>query len=316
MSDYVRPEMLADPEVKPPEMLDWIEFDFEGVTIRVRGVLHGLTGGANREYIDLVERSITAARGTGLVMAEKSMRSMYRAKIDKELDDWLVFRARDAFRLGAKLYFKPSLLWMLVSGGFRERLTARDEFDAGSRRDPDLLGGSPLFHRLDPYERRALSGFPGTLACVRRHLLLRIGATAGDVGRAVVPGTHWRHLNLIEKHSLIPIRSVHMLCYAASYARRKGVGLVNVFVGEMHNSDMAVLAREWEDVARWEGPEGDELRRLVMTARSAADGRMARVEKAARYLSYIGSLAAPLFAVGALGVAAFAAVGIAFNAWR
>jgi hypothetical protein len=44
MSDYVRPEMLADPEVRPPETLDWIEFDFEGVTFRVRGVLHGLTG--------------------------------------------------------------------------------------------------------------------------------------------------------------------------------------------------------------------------------------------------------------------------------
>jgi hypothetical protein len=313
MSDYVRPEALADPEVRPPELLDLIEFDFEGVTIRVRGVLHGLTGGANREYIDLVERSITAARGTGIIMAEKSMRSMYRAKIDKELDDWLVFRARDAFRLGTKLYFTPSLLWMLASAGFRERMTARDEFDAEGRRDPVLLGGSPLFHRIDPYERRALSGFPETLACVRRHLALRVGAIAGDDGRAVVPGTHWRHLNLIEKHSLIPIRSVHMLCFAASYARRKGVGAVNVFVGEMHNSDMAVLAREWGAVARWEGPEGDELRRLVETARRAADGRMGRVEKAVRYLSYIGGLAAPLFAAGALAVAAFAGIGFAFN---
>jgi hypothetical protein len=313
MPDYVSPEMLADPATRPPELLDWIEFDFEGVTIRVRGVLHGLTGGANREYMDLVERSIRDARGTGIVMAEKSMRSMYSAPIDKELDDWLVFRAGDAFRLGTKLYFTPSLLWMLVSAGFRERMTARDEFDAGRRRDPDLLGGSPLFHRIDPYERRALSGFPATLACVRRHLSLRIGADALDDGRAVVPGRHWRHLNSIERHSLIPIRSVHMLCYAASHARRKGVGLVNVFVGEMHNSDMAVLAREWDGVARWEGPEGDALRRLVETARRAADGRMGRVEKAVRYLSYIGGLAAPLFAAGAIGVAAFAAWGFAFN---
>lgn len=313
MSDSFSLEMLADPSVKPPELLDALEFDFEGVTIRVRGVLHGLTGGANREYIDRVERSIADARQTGLVMAEKSMCSMYRTRIDKELDDWLVFRARDAFRLGMKLYFKPSLLWMLVSGGFRERLAVRDEFDAGGRRDPDLLGGSPLFHRIDPYERRTLSGFPQTLACVRRHLLLRIGANVGDEGCAVVPGAHWRHLNLIEKHSLIPIRSVHMLCYAASYARREGVDLVNVFVGEMHNSDMAVLAREWEDVARWEGPEGDELRLLVMTARRAADGRMGRVEKVTRYLSYIGGLAAPLFAAGALGVAAFAAFRLFLN---
>lgn len=313
MSDYVRPEALADSEVRPPELLDHIEFDFEGVTIRVRGVLHGLTGGANREYIDLVERSITAARGTGIIMAEKSMRSMYRAKIDKELDDWLVFRSKDAFRLGMKLYFTPSLLWMLASAGFRERMTARDGFDAEGRRDPDLLGGSPLFHLIDPYERRALSGFPETLACVRRHLALRVGAIAGDDGRAVVPGTHWRHLNLIEKHSLIPIRSVHMLCFSAGYARRKGVDTVNVFVGEMHNSDMAVLAREWDDVARWDGPQGDELRRLVETARRAADGRMGSVEKAVRYLSYIGWLAAPLFAAGALVVAAFAGIGFAFS---
>jgi hypothetical protein len=65
MSDYVSPEMLADPATRPPELLDWIEFDFEGVTIRVRGVLHGLTGGANREYIDLVERSIRDAGAPG-----------------------------------------------------------------------------------------------------------------------------------------------------------------------------------------------------------------------------------------------------------
>ncbi len=239
---------------------------------------------------------------------------MYRARIDKELDDWLVFRARDAFRLGTKLYFTPSLLWMLVSVGFRERMTARDEFDTDGRRDPDLLGGSPLFHRIDPYERRALSGFPETLACVRRHLLLRVGAAVGGDGRAVVPGTHWRHLNAIEKHSLIPIRSVHMLCYAASYAKRNGERLVNIFVGEMHNSDMAVLAREWEAVSRWGGPEGDELRRLVDTARRGADGRMGRLEKTVRYLSYIGGIAAPLFAAGAIGVAAFAAAGIAFTA--
>ncbi|NTF17030.1 hypothetical protein G6L37_01130 [Agrobacterium rubi] len=309
MSNYVRAEDLSDLSVVAPELLDWIEFAFEGVTVRVRGVLHGLTGGANREYLDLVERSINDARRSGIVMAEKSMRAMYRARIDKELDDWLVFRPGDAFRLGAKLFFTPSLLWMLVVGGFKERLTTRDEFDAGGRDDPDLLGGSPLFHRLEPSERRALAGFPGTLACVRRHLALRIGVPPGPDGRAEVPGKHWRHLNVIEQQSLIPIRSVHMLHYAVTYARRKGVPLVNVFVGEMHNSDMAVLARNWSALDAEDGPIADALRHLARTASRAAGGRMGMLEHTFRYLAYIGSLAAPLFIAGAIGVTAMAVCG-------
>lgn len=313
VADYVDPIQIADPATRPPDVLDWLEFKFEGITIRVRGVLHGLTGGANREYIDLVERSIADARKTGLVMAEKSMRSMYRARIDKELDDWLVFRPRDAFRLGARLYFTPSLLLMLVAGGFRERLTRADAFEVGGRIDPDLLGGSPLFHRIDPFERRALSGFPPPLEGVRRHLMLRAGVDVGDEGRAIVPGRHWAHLNKIERFSLIPIRSVHMLVYAAIYARRRGLGFVNVFVGETHNTDMKALAESWDVLRSEDSVAGEAFRKIVAVSARAAGGRMGRFERMARYAAYIGAVAAPL-AITAAAIVGVAAVFAALPA--
>lgn len=313
VAGYVDPMQIADPATKPPELLDWLEFKHEGITIRVRGVLHGLTGGANREYIDLVERSISDARRTGPVMAEKSMRSMYSARIDKELDDWLVFRPRDAFRLGARLYFTPSLLLMLVVGGFRERFTKADAFDAGGRTDPDLLGGSPLFHRIEPFERRALSGFPPPLDGVRRHLMLRAGMDVGNEGRAVVPGRHWAHLNKIERYSLIPIRSVHMLVYAAAYARRRGLGFVNVFVGETHNTDMKALAESWDVLRPEDSIVGKAFREIVSTSARAAGGRMGRVERLARYAAYLGALAAPL-ALAAVAIVGAAAVAAALTA--
>lgn len=89
-------EKLSDRSLPISDHLDFITFQFRGITFRVRGVLHGVTGGASREYIDLVKRSIKAA--TGFVMMEKNMSVMYGTPQAKELDDWLGLRFRDYAR--------------------------------------------------------------------------------------------------------------------------------------------------------------------------------------------------------------------------
>lgn len=301
-SSYVSIEQISDQSVRPPEVLDFIEFEFDGIVFKVRGVLHGLTGGANREYIDLVNRSISSA--TGFVMTEKSMKTLYKGRIDKELDDWMPFRPRDAFRLGLRLYYLPSLLWMLVTEGFRERLTKKDRFETSGRTDWEQLGGSPLFHRLDPEFRRAMSGFPDSIRGIKRHLALRCGNPADENDKAVVPGRHWRFLNKIERFSIIPLRSVHMLAYARTYAKSRGIPEVSLFVGETHNTDMQAIARHWkefEDLSK--SAEKDAFWSIVDAADRAASKGASRTIQFARYLRYIGALTAPL-AIPALALMA------------
>lgn len=304
---YVSPDELTDPTVQAPEYLDSIDFEFDGIEFRVRGVLHGLTGGANREYIDLVNRSIASA--TGFVMTEKSMKALYKGRIDKELDDWMPFRPWDAFRLGARLYFTPSLIWMLLTEGFRERLTKRDAFDASGRTDLDQLGGSPLFHRLEPYERRRLSGFPSPIRGVMRHLSLRCGLSTDDADRPNVPGRHWAFLNKIEEVALIPLRSVHMLAYARGYAVSRGIKVLDIFVGETHNTDMHALATNWQDFVEARGtPEITEFWKIVNSAEAAAAGKVSKLKHYGRYLRYIGSVMAPLAILAAVAVGGMAFV--------
>lgn len=133
-------EKLADRSLATPELLDFITFDFRGITFRVRGVLHGVTGGASREYIDLVKRSIQAA--TGFVMMEKNMSVMYGVPNVKELDDWLVLRFRDVLLFSCKFYFIPRNLIGLAWKSVIERLRRQDPFIKGGQVDFTLIGGS------------------------------------------------------------------------------------------------------------------------------------------------------------------------------
>ena len=60
----------------PPATLDYLEFDFKGVTFRCFGILHGITGVLNRDYREFVKDSIRAVDGVKL--AEKGMKQLYR----------------------------------------------------------------------------------------------------------------------------------------------------------------------------------------------------------------------------------------------
>ena len=84
-------DILQQSDNMPPDSLDFLEFDFDGVTFRCYGILHGITGGLNREYRDFIKRSIQNIEG--IKLAEKGMKQLYRkCGIDAELEDWAVLR--------------------------------------------------------------------------------------------------------------------------------------------------------------------------------------------------------------------------------
>ena len=305
-------ERLADRSLTVPDVLDFIEFGFRGVTFRVRGVLHGVTGGASREYIDFVKRSIQAS--TGFVMMEKNMSVMYGTLGAKELDDWLVLRFRDVLVLSCKFYFFPRNLFGLAWKTVIERLRRHDPFIKGGQQDFALIGGSPVFHYLDPYERRGIAGFPEPLKGLRRHLSLRAGEADTGVDKAFIPNGEWMFLNSVERQVSIPTRSLHMLIFAWSYAEKNGLKDIDLFVGETHNTDVAAIAENLDNLSEVVGLNAAQVEvmdALIFQAEKFAKLGTYSPRRLGRYALYLSGLAAPILtAVAALSLIAAHALSI------
>ncbi|MFC7633411.1 hypothetical protein ACFQVB_38305 [Paraburkholderia humisilvae] len=238
-----------------PGQLDAVSFTYRGVQCHVYGVLHGLRGGTNRQYREFVNRTIRAA--PGLRFGETQFRRLYEG-LDVEMDDWLEFPLRDAFMTQIAASLMPWRFARVVWQARRERRTLTDRFGAGGVRRLQDIGGSPAFHLLSPDERRRVAGFLPPHAylvenCRRRR---RTGRFAGPV----FPDNDWFWLARIEPYINIPLRSIHMLEYAVERARLANTDEVSLFVGEIHNSDMA-----W--YSGWDvQTEPDELVRNTVTA--------------------------------------------------
>lgn len=227
-------ELLSRAVLPHVEHLDNIEFLYEDATVRAYGVLHGLTGGTNRSYVELVNRTIEQA--PGIRLGEKGMRAMYKG-LHGELDDWLQVPLKDAFCFPLNLLLTPARVVRFVHAVLREYLTKHDRFGAyGTNRLQDI-GGSPAFHLLSPTERRHLAGFMDAPAYLMENLLRRKGESKAPPPQ--FPDPDWGWLPLIEPFVNIPCRSVHMLEFAVALARLRGEKEVSLFVGEIHNSDMA-----------------------------------------------------------------------------
>ncbi|MBL6991235.1 MAG: hypothetical protein ISR65_15735 [Bacteriovoracaceae bacterium] len=234
-------------KLQRPKQLDFIEFDYEGINFRAYGILHGVTGGLNATYRRFVNDSIEAINESTespfLILAEKGMSTLYpKAKIDAELDDWLVLRPRDAFVLGLQLMLDPQSLRVLTIDFFEELLRKSDPFEH-SRRFEDL-GGSPFAHALTPQKRRDIAGFPAPLEGLEKDLERLSGKrTILPRPRKNIPHPAWARLLRMERVMHIPARSLHMLNFAAQYAKSSNATKVALLVGETHNSDMAAFAK-------------------------------------------------------------------------
>ena len=237
---------LLNSNLSKPDTLDYIEFQHDGVTFRCFGILHGITGGLNFEYRNFIKQSIKSV--DGIKLAEKGMRSLYPyCQIDAELEDWAVLRPIDCFLMGFKLIIDPRCLWMISIDSLRELWRQSDAFVAHQRLNISDLGESPFFHYLDEHERRKIAGFcPPKQALSQdiQSLSHWYSALLAKQRDNTIIHPQWKRILLLERYMHIPARSVHMLAYATAFAKKHNHKLVNLFVGETHNTDMQYLARE------------------------------------------------------------------------
>ncbi len=240
---YSTDELLHSTQ-NPPEGLDYLEFEYQGITFRCYGILHGITGGLNREYCEFVKKSIRTTEG--IKLAEKGMKQLYpNCGIDEEMEDWLVLRKIDCLVMGFQLLADPRCLWMITVDAIRERLRKHDPFISNNRQNITDLGESPYFHYLDEDQRRELIGFLPSQQAITKDLNSMThwyGAILPKPRQCRIDHPQWHRILLLERIMHIPCRSIHMLHYALGYAKQHKHRLVNIFVGETHNTDMYYLA--------------------------------------------------------------------------
>jgi hypothetical protein len=231
---------------KAPDNLGCLSFSYADIRFHVYGVLHGISGGMNAEYRDLLTRTVAEAAGT--IFAEKGLFALLRdCRRPVSLSDWAVIRPWDGFFMGLRLTLLPASWRVVTVDLMREALCRHDRFPR-SRQLRDL-GGSPFFHRIDAWERRQMVGFPPPENGLRHDLELLSRPWRELWPRS--PGTispAWnRILMLVQRHGHIPARSLHMLNFAAEHARLTDSGEVSLFVGETHNTDMAWIAEHGKE---------------------------------------------------------------------
>lgn len=238
-------ETLQKSNNSPPNQLDYLEFNYEGVTFRCFGILHGITGGLNRDYREFIKQSIKAIDGVKL--AEKGMKQLYRnCGIDAELEDWAVLRPIDSFVMGFQLLADPRCLWMITIDALREKFRKHDSFITNQRKNIPDLGESRYFHYLDEQERRDIAGFLPSQQAISNDLKSMTHWYSAIIPKSrhkKIDHPQWRRLLLLERIMHIPCRSIHMLHYALAYAKKHNLQQINLLVGETHNTDMQFLAK-------------------------------------------------------------------------
>lgn len=241
---YISFQSILDKKLKEkPQYLDFISLEKEGIRIRVYGVLHALSGGINQEYVKTVNTTIEKEKELGVkVLSEKSMKKMYKG-IDVEVEDWLQMSIKEFLVLGFKIIAPHNLLNIIYSF-IKEKLTTKDSFSLES---PNIrnIGGSMVFHAIEPSERRLLAGFPTPEEYLKKNIERKDNVL--KYPGPVFPATGWSWLTLVEPFVNIPLRSIHMFEYTMEYAKRNNLKEVALFVGEIHNSDMQWYANEFDE---------------------------------------------------------------------
>ena len=219
-------------KAEKPEKLDSLSLEYKGVSVDVYGVLHAITGGTNKDYVEFVNKSIDGAFGTKL--CEKSMKLLYRG-LDQDVHDWVQIKPKDAFLFSFMSLIKPSFTWTLIKTIFREKTTQSSIFGQHNIYVGNALSGDPSFHALKPSERRLLAGFPTSEQYAKLNMLRLAGKDKRKIN-FIDPDWHW--LTYVEPYANLPMRSIHMVEYAVAYAKKHNLTKISLFIGEMHNSDI------------------------------------------------------------------------------
>jgi hypothetical protein len=232
MTKYYSVEDVLLGNATKPELLDCIPLVYEDIEVDVYGVLHAITGGTNKEYISLVNKSIAAA--SGATFCEKSMKLLY-VGLDWDVHDWVQIKSKDAFLFSFMSLIKPSFLWVLARTLWREKTTHDSAFGQNGIYSGNDISGAAHFHAIKPSQRRLMAGFPSSEQYAKLNMLRLAGKDKRQLS-FIDPDWHW--LTYVEPYANLPLRSIHMIEYAVAYAKRHHLTRISLFVGEMHNSDI------------------------------------------------------------------------------
>jgi hypothetical protein len=228
------------------------------------------------------------------------MRAMYKG-LDGEVDDWMQVPLLDAFRFPLALLGTPSRFARVFATVLKEYLTKEDRFGKGGSRQLRDIGGAAAFHLLSPAARRKMAGFPDTPDYLVENLLRRQGK--GVLAPIRFPDPDWWWLSHVEKYVNIPCRSVHMLEFAVTLARLKGLDEVSLFIGETHQSDTEWYQRFMQGNAEFPEWAAAELQVIRRSAQAHAV-RVFERRITPRKFAYLGAMYAGI----AIPVAAYTAV--------
>jgi hypothetical protein len=270
-----------------PTKLDCINLTYKGVNFHIHGVLHGLIGGTNQQYRDIINDTISKA--PGLKLGEKSMKKMYSG-LDYELDDWLQVPLKDVFFLTLNLVRSPNKWYQLGKVIFTEMTTKKDRFGINGINRIQDIGGSMAFHSLNPSDRRRLAGFPEPERYLAENLLRRKHKSFLNAPR--FPDPDWIWLNTIEPFANIPCRSIHMIETALAMAQDQNQTEVSLFIGEIHNTDIAWYVQRENTTTDME----KDIKDIVSKAHNYK-----KINKTIEKLKYLGAAAVaasiPMFVV-------------------
>ena len=229
---YIKLDDILSKEIDNPDNLGCINLDYKGVNINVYGVLHAITGGTNRDYVNFVLDTIEKEKR--IKFCEKSMKAMYKG-LDVEVDDWLQIKPKEAFLMSFKSCTKFWYFHTLMKTIIREKLNKNSKFGFNNIKIPTELSGDRKFHLLEPKERRIFAGFPIPEQYFNLNLKRRRGKSNQKIQFA---DKDWDWLSFVEPYANIPMRSIHMIEYVTQYCIKNNIKEAAIFIGEIHNSDI------------------------------------------------------------------------------
>ena len=248
---------LAD----PPARLEPLEVERDGVTYAIYGVIHGLVGGHDRDYKELVNAALRELPHT---VFEDGFGWFYPSQSAETIPDQTVAGFLGAVRIGLYVGIEfPLMLLELVA----ELLKLKLPFGGA---EGDLLDYDARFHTLDPEVRRGVEPDPPLPSRVQIDLELQDWDAHGWLAGWKEPG------------AIVP-RSMFMAGYAVGVSERRGVSRVDLVIGDLHTME---VVRFLED-PRWaEHPVFAAGRRLAL--RSAVSREVRRLAAKARHLGVAG----------------------------
>ena len=232
MPKYRSLREILEGKAKSPENMDFIELEYKNVKVNVYGVLHGITGGTNKEYVDFINKTIKESKGTKF--CEKSMKSLYKG-LDQDVHDWRQMSCKDAFSMSFKSFLNLKFPYILIRTMIREKFNKTSNFGKNDIYSASEIAGHKKFHLLKPSERRLMAGFP----VPEQYMKLNLQRREGKENRKInFVDPDWEWLTYIEPNANIPMRSIHMIEYTVEYCLKHNITQASLFVGEIHNSDI------------------------------------------------------------------------------